>query len=378
MNEVLFPPPNEHPRAKFSGVRALWVVAVLVVLAVTLSLAGWLFWRPEAISEQLTSPGLLLQAIGQPRSLYFNGSAHPWLLRQRLDVLGAEDKNPLSARCREMAQAVQEPQLFRKLDRESRFDAVLLVGDPSEYPILIKHLRSTGDWSVRYLDHSGILFQRQREQTWTPLELDALRAQFASDAEWGVCLALAAQKMLALGMSEDALVRLDEAARLAPRSAAVWAARAHYHVARSQWHEARAAADCALGFEAKNLSALSALVQIHFAGNRFDEAYRVSGRLVELRPGDPGLLFHHAKVAHQAHAFRAEAEVLERLVRKAEAEGRSSSGYRIYLGQAYAAMSEAAPAAEQFEKVLADPSLSPEQRQFSTETLERIRRRTGL
>jgi hypothetical protein len=366
---------NLFPIPARSHVLIWW--GVLFCLAVGAGVLACRHHARTAWSPALATPELLLRTLGEGDSegggLYLNASAQGWVSKLRPRLL-----TPDPVRLRDMVQAAEEPAIFRRLDRESRFRGLVLMGDPSEYRELLKHLRGSGDWRLVYLDHMGLVFRREQGKGWKPADLELVRGSFGVDWEWAVCMGLAGQKMLAMGMREAAGDWTRRAVEAAPGKAAVHAARAHYWVACSRWDEARSEAFRAVELESDNLSGLSALVQVHMAGNRFEEAYRVSKRLVELRPEDPALLFHHAKMAHQVHAYGSEVEVLERLVRRAEVEGRPVSGYQMYLGQAYAAQGAAVPAVEALEKALADPGLSPEQRQFARETMERIRKRAGL
>jgi hypothetical protein len=349
---------------------------VILFLALGVVVGCRQFSRPSW-SAALATPELLLKTLGDQDlaggGIYLNATGQAWVARLR-----PQWPQPELGRNRDMAQATEEPQVFRRLDRAARFHAVVLVGDPSEYEELLKHLRGSGDWKLEYLDHMGLVFRREPKTKWRPESLEQLRGNFVTAEEWAVCMGQAGQKMLAMGMREAAGEWTRRAVEEAPGNAAVHAARAHYWISGNRWDDARVEALRAVELEKDNLSGLAALVQLNVAGNRFEEAYRFSKRLVELRPADPALLFHHAKVAHQVHAYGSEAEVLEKLIRRAEAEGRPVSGYRIYLGQAYAAQGAAVPAVEQFDKVLADPGLSVEQRKFAEETAERIRRRAGL
>ena len=95
-------------------------------------------------------------------------------------------------------------------------------------------------------------------------------------------------------------------------------------------------------------------------------------------PDDPNVLFKHGQIAHEAHAYKAEIRVLEKLIALAESERRSTTGYRLYLAQAYMAAGQGKPAIDNFTRVLADPELPADQRKFSTESIERIKSRTGL
>ena len=57
-------------------------------------------------------------------------------------------------------QAVENPKLFRQLDRQYRFDALLLIGDPSQYRQLLEHLLEANDWTLTYLDHAALIYKR--------------------------------------------------------------------------------------------------------------------------------------------------------------------------------------------------------------------------
>ena len=61
----------------------------------------------------------------------------------------------------------------------------------------------------------------------------------------------------------------------------------------------------------------------------------------------------------------------------AEAQGISTTGYRVYLGQAYAETGEAMTSLIEFKKVVGAPDASPEQRSFAQDCIDKIRERTG-
>jgi tetratricopeptide (TPR) repeat protein len=147
---------------------------------------------------------------------------------------------------------------------------------------------------------------------------------------------------------------------------------------RGNWPDALLAADRALAIDKAHLAALSVKTQCLFATKRFNEAYDLSKQLVERLPDDPNILFKHAQIAHEAKAFKAEIDALDKLIARAEAEQRETTGYRMYLAQAYMAVSNGSKAIENFEHVLADPGLPQDQREFAQEGIKRIKARTGL
>ena len=115
-------------------------------------------------SGAITDPLVLTPAMAltdlKAHTLFYNAVARPWLLEKRPDLVPAEERAQPTPRVREMAQAVQNPKLFRQLDRQGRFDALLLTGDPSQYRPLLDHLLDAQDWKLTYLDHTSLIFRR--------------------------------------------------------------------------------------------------------------------------------------------------------------------------------------------------------------------------
>ena len=354
-------------RARFLFAGGVLLVAMLVAVVV--------HRRATAPGAQLTTPMLAIDAL-TAKSLYYNAAARPWLLARRPDLLQPEDKDARSERVRSFVQAVQNPKLFRQLDRRNRFDALLLVGDPSQNRPLLEHLLQTKDWTLTYLDHTSLVFKRDVARAWQPRDLATVRQQFTSDHEQAIFLAQAAGKMLAIRMVEPAKTVLDEAEKLDPKVAEVWNGLAVYRMDRGEWSQALEQVDRALALERDSLSALATKTQILYSTKKLPEALALSTRLIAARPDDPGLLFYHAKIAHDRRAFREEIDALEHLVAVAEQEAQPTSGYRIYLAQAYAADGQAEPSIEQFNRALADPDLSKEQRTFAEKTLAQIKSRS--
>lgn len=357
--------------------RARWLLAAGVCLAV--ALAVW--WLPRWCAKEnplVTTPRLALETL-TARTLYYNGPARPWLLALRPELLTPEDRDDRSDRTRAFAQAVANPKLFRQLDRRDRFDTLLLVGDPSQYRTLLDHLLETGDFVLVYADHTSLVFRRDGA-AWSLAALAHLRGKIAtaSQREKATVLALAGTKLVAVKRTEEGLALLEEAKTLDPKVAEAWSGLALDQLNRGHWVEALAAADRALAIESGHLGALSIKTQCFFATKRFNEAYALSKKLIERLPDDPNILFKHAQIAHEAHAYKTEIKALEKLIARAEAEDRETTGYRIYLAQAYMAASNGAKAIENFERVLKDPALPQDQRDFARDSIQRIKSRTGL
>ena len=83
-------------------------------------------------------------------------------------------------------QAPQNPKLFRQLDRQHRFDTVLLLDDPSRYQRLLDHLLEPEpdkrDFKLVYLDHWALVFKRGAAREWTPEDAEAVRRWMDEEA----------------------------------------------------------------------------------------------------------------------------------------------------------------------------------------------------
>jgi tetratricopeptide (TPR) repeat protein len=173
-------------------------------------------------------------------------------------------------------------------------------------------------------------------------------------------------------------VVLEKAAALDQKTPDLWSGWAAYHMQRGEYAEAFQDAERALAIDKKHLPALSTKTHLLYATKQFPEAYELSQKLLERVPDDPNLLFYHAKIAHEVHAYKAEIEALEKIIAQATAAGRPLSGYQMYLGQAYMAKGDAVRAVEVFTKVLQDPELPSDQADFARESIARIRKKTGI
>jgi tetratricopeptide (TPR) repeat protein len=326
----------------------------------------------------VSTPKLAVEAlVGQ--SLYYNGQARTWIAAQRPELLTAEDKQDGSERVRAFAQAVQSPNLFRQLDRQNRFDTLFLVGDPSTYRPLLDHLLDTPDWTLTYLDHTSLIFHRAGNDPWTEAKLQALRGKFAeaSARDRAAVLAGTAVKLIAVRKRELGKKLADEAVELDSGLPDGWSARARYHLERGEWNPAIADADRALEIDGDYMHALASKAQALYATKHFTDAYRVSKKLIEKMPDDPGVLFYYAKICHEAHAFEEEIKALQKLISLAELCERPTSEYRIYLGQAFARTGKGPEALEQYGKALADPDLPRDQQAEVGRTMEQIRSKVG-
>jgi tetratricopeptide (TPR) repeat protein len=354
-------------------------LAAVSAIALLLPLGGCGGKRaPKSNAEWVTTPVMAVEGL-QARLLFYNGPARPWLLQKRPDLLAEDDRARTSPKADAFAQAVQNPKLFRQLDRQHRFDAVLLTGDPSQARPLLEHFLEAQDWKLAYLDHTSLVFRREVAQPWSAARLDDLRQRLGavSETERAQAWAAVAGKLVAVRELPTAKTIIDEARRADGGVAEVWSAEASYRLALGEWNAAAQTAQKALKLDGECLPALGTLAQSFYAAKRFAEAYAVSSRLVEKLPEDPGILFYHAKIAHESRHFDDEVRVLRKLIAMAERSGQAVSGYRVYLGQALGTSGEGEAALSEFRAALADPDLPPEQRNYAHECIGRLREKIG-
>lgn len=370
------PPSNLPPRPSRWKVRLCAVLAAVLVIVV---IANFLPTGNRGLDPMVSMPLLAMEAVSG-KALYYNGPAREWLERKRPELLGADDRASSADKLRAFAQAVLDPKSFRQLDRQYRFDALLLLGDPSEYRPLLDHLYATKDFRPVYVDHWAIIFRRDATRPWQAEDFAPLRERIGKleKSERAICLARTATKLAALRLFSESQALLEEARQLDGKSKEVWSGYATLHMNRGEWQDALTSADRALKGGSDPLSALAVKTQVLYATKHFSEAYELSKQLIERLPDDPNLLFYHAKIAHEAHAYKAEIDALEKLIARADADQRPVSGYLLYLAQAHTSSGDARRAIDAFMRVLNDPDLPQDQRDFARENIARIKKRTGL
>ena len=231
---------------------------------------------------------------------------------------------------------------------ERQFDALLLSGDPTTYKPLLKHLADAKDFVLTWLDNAVLIFRRPGAQAWKEADLNVTAGKFQGENR-ARFLSGAATRLMAIGQLPMARRALDAAGR-SVQGAGDWTALALYDGEVAQWKDAMDALDRRCGSDADFTPALTTKAQILFGARRYDEALEISDKVVEEHPDDPSMLFLQATISHQAHAYQREIAALKHLIELAEAQGQSTTGYRIYLGQAYANTGEGPLSLIEFKK----------------------------
>jgi len=344
----------------------------------------WAWRKLFPPSPLVMTPVLALQEL-KAESLYFNAPARPWLMQLRPDLITEEDRNEFSKRSVALNQSVQDTKLFRQMDRQYRFDKILLLDDPSQYSRLLDHLLDTKDFKLVYLDHWARVFERNASSEWKSDDAKSLHGKLKKlrKSERATAFAQVARRMLALHQYAPAKQWLDEAVQLDDDSVDVLCGLADYNLYLGKWNEALAYVDKALQEKPDCIPALAAKLQAMRATRYFVDAFKISQRLNALLPENPVRLWQQAETAREAREYQAQIDALHRLIALADEEGRRVGLYEFYLGEAYAhgALENgeyADDALKHLRNAVSDPLLSDAHRKFAEERIAAILERTSL
>jgi tetratricopeptide (TPR) repeat protein len=276
------------------------------------------------------------------------------------------------------ANAVQSGRAWRRLDRKVRFDAVLLAGPAGEYLPLLQHLATSPDFRLVRADNWGVLFVRELAAPYQPPSPDAAAKNLDSPVDRGIYLGQTALTLDAIGQTAAARKFSAAALEAAPNEAGVHVAAAALALSQKDYARAIQESEQAAKLHPHDLGALEIAARTFAAAGATDQAFAVAQELKSHAPADDvNVLFLHARFANAAHAYGAEQESLEQLIRVAEKQKLPTSDYRVYLGQCYAKQGLARPALQQLELASKDPNLSAKQKADLATALETVRARAG-
>ncbi len=342
--------------------------AVFTPLLAALAIAGCS--KDAATDPRLRAPTALYAARPTDAKLFATPGAVA-----ALGSVGETLPQPTSA---EIA-ALTDSSAWRGLDRKQRYGAVLLAGQPAETSVLARHLIQSPDFRLEAIDNWGFLFSRKPTVSYHAPVPASVVPDLTVPEERADYLAALAVNLDAIGQFDAARDYLAAARDLAPDSPIVLVREAYVDLAHQRHAGAVSAASRALDLDPDSAPALEIAAQAFAAVGAADRAWQVAERLLEVTGADdPRILFLHARLASDAHAYSREQNSLEKLVELTEAADRSATSYRVYLGQSYARQSLPRPALEQFRAALRDPDLGNKQRADLENTIANIRDKTGL
>jgi tetratricopeptide (TPR) repeat protein len=322
--------------------------------------------RHDTLDPHLAGETMALDHLSDAHHLFYTPASHADLAAARADlVVSASDEKTYAV-------GVQSPAAFRALDHERQFDGLLFTGDSTTYKPLLNELAQAKDFTLTWLDNATLVFRRRGATAWKEADLDATATRFTGENH-ARFMAGASRQLVAIGQLAMAKRALDAAAPNGKGLTDYWTALALYDGEVAHWADALDAVKRALAIAPDDTGALTTEAQILFGSRRFDEAMTISDRVIEAHPDDPSMLFLHAMISHQAHSYDREIAALTHLMDLAQAQGQSVTGYRIYLGQAYAEHGDGMLSLIQFQKAVESPDISPAQKKFAMDCIGKIR-----
>jgi tetratricopeptide (TPR) repeat protein len=341
----------------------------IVLLNLAFGVVALVHWKHGDVPDpRLAGEQMAIAQLKDAHDVFYSPGSHADLAAARPDLVAAADE-------RAFARGLQLPETFRTLDHARHFDAVLLSGDPTTYKPLLQHFSDTRDWVLTWLDNANLVFRRVGATPWKEADLNTTAAQFAHSSK-SRFLSGAATRLIAIGQLQMSRRALDAAAPDGAGLPEYWTALALYDGEIAHWVDAVAALDKALAIDPDYTPALTTKAQILFGARRYEEAMAITDKVVEEHPDDPSMLFLHATISHEAHSYDREIAALKHLIELAEAQGQSTTGYRVYLGQAYAEHGEAMQSLIQFKAALDAPDISQAQKEFALDCIAKIHAKT--
>lgn len=358
-------------KARTTGFNIRWwfrlsVIIASVVLLYFPGMAALPRWYDLAMSASMVRPTLTRDALPKSGLIYLNPAGRPL----------ARFGGPLMQRVVEETsrQRPREPSLWREQDRQKRYQAVWLLGEPAGYAPLARHLGESPDWRLAAVDAVGMLFVREPrgDAFATEPALQFAREQGAAASRANFMAACAVSCLAA-----NAIPEADEVSRLAVRqshdSTRAAIVRARALMLSGDVQAALEESDRAIQLQSRSSEAWQVRAEVLLHAGRVDEAGAAAQRGRRLAPDDTGALWLAARASNASRAFGEEAEILEKLIALTQGRGGDAGFYLFYLGQAYAKAGLARPALNALSEAAAAPGLSEGQRREIEEVKASIR-----
>jgi len=304
----------------------------------------------KSLDPRTVAPVDLMKSVSDvsPEKVWIHPSARRLLIEAGVPMNQANAIDGLAA---------SDPSFWRELNREHRFDAVVVAGVWSEIGPLAQALHGSQDFYIERIDPWGIVFRRGSHNAWQPPEVESLGIDEtpSSRAEMLSQLAMVYQ---VLGENRSAQSAIGAAIELAPNDANVLARKATIDLLRGRLNDAVSGADLVLENSPNHVAALQIKAQALSKVGADEAAWQVAEVLVGVADkNDMISLALHAQLANAARAYSREQESLEAVVRMSERIGIEPVLYRVLLGQCYARLGLGRQAMEQFQKLRANDDL---------------------
>jgi tetratricopeptide (TPR) repeat protein len=351
-----------------------WMQATAILLAA--GLAAWQSleslprWYALAMTDAVVRPTLTRDSLPSGGKIYLNPRG--------MAVARLSGPLPAGTGTNPDPRLGREPALWRAADRQTRYEAVWLLGDKSDYAPLARHLGESPDWRLDAVDATGALFLRApRRDVFATEPAQQMALEMWGGANRSGFLSAAALSSLAAGSLPEAGELSASAVRNSDLSAPAAASRARVLVSLGDVRGALEQSERATKLDPTLPLAWETRSEALLHAGRADDAYAAAQHAAALAPGDLGTLWLAARTANAVRAFQTEAELLERLIALTKARGGDAGFYHLYLGQSYAKQGLTRPALRELAAAAAAPGLSDTQRRELEQEMERIRSAAG-
>jgi len=350
---------NVGVRFPLRQVTALGLALVLIATLSTLTSCG--SKKPATAEEQFAALPLITALLKEGKPLFVS-----------LDFLASIPKKEaaLTPTREESLAAVQDPTSFYRLQRGKHFSAILLSPYPGSMK-LADSLLSSPLWTLSDVSPVGYLFRPIGSAPWQLPKSESLEKIHPDPSERAAWLISTAANLIPLGKRDEAEQLLVMAATTRKQPSLLLSTRASLAASRGQWNEAMILAKESLGKDSGNAAARTIQVRALIECSRGDEALEQARRLVEIIPNQESL-FLLARAANASNDQEEEISSLKRLVALGAKEHQPLGASLTYLGQAYAKNGERGEALRTFQKAIAAPELTDEQRKMIKELMDHI------
>lgn len=268
--------------------------------------------------------------------------------------------------------ALKTPSFFYSLHREKHFSAVLLAPAQASSPLCLA-LLSSPLWTLTEVGPSGYLFKQVGSVPWTPPDEATLLRLHPDPTDRAQWLIGTTANLIAIKRTKEAEQLLMDAAHTKRLPSPLLATEASLAASRGHWNEALTLARQSLSVNSSNTAARIILIRALIECGKPDEALSEAKKLRSLPAArNAETLFLLARAANAANDKLEEIRALRDLIALGSEQHQPLGASLTYLGQAYAKNGERGEALRTFQKAIAAPELSDDQRKMVKELMDHI------